>query len=279
MTIRSFRQFKALTRSYPSSSFEETEGTVWIQCQAHRHFNMLETFGRHRGLLGGGPISVVDLGAFPGTLLKCLRLYCREEGRLVGIGLEGPEAFVEHLEAFRIEFLRANLDPIVRTADPLVEALPRRMPLDDGAFDAAFCTEALEHMLDPMYALREIHRVLRPGGLFLTTTPNLARLANRIKLALFGHSINYPLRDSVPYGLTNWRPHMREYTMSEFTTLVAEAGFEILEQKYVDVNEDDDRLFRNSSTLRLRLMKKALKVLTLRPSFRHILMLMLRKPA
>jgi SAM-dependent methyltransferase len=39
-----------------------------------------------------------------------------------------------------------------------------RMPIEDGAFDCVFCTGTLEHVEDPRQAVREIHRVLRPGG-------------------------------------------------------------------------------------------------------------------
>ena len=224
IAIRTFAQLERLTQHYPSSSFEQTEGTVWIRCQARRHFRVLEAYSRYRPGLGDGPIRIADVGAYPGTLLKCLRLLCKEEGPLVGIGLEGAEPFVEHLAEHGIAFHRANLDPIIRTDDPVVEALPGQIPLDDESVDLAFCTEALEHVLDPMHALGEIRRVLKPGGLFLATTPNQAKLRNRLKRMLFGESIYYPLTESVPHGLTNWRPHMRECTMAEFTQLVKRAA-------------------------------------------------------
>jgi SAM-dependent methyltransferase len=40
-----------------------------------------------------------------------------------------------------------------------------------GAFDFVGCTEVLEHVLDPFAAVREIRRVLKPGGLLFVTTP------------------------------------------------------------------------------------------------------------
>jgi 2-polyprenyl-6-hydroxyphenyl methylase/3-demethylubiquinone-9 3-methyltransferase len=48
------------------------------------------------------------------------------------------------------------------------------MPFADGAFDMVISSECIEHTLDPRLALREIHRVTRPGGRLLVTVPNQA---------------------------------------------------------------------------------------------------------
>jgi colanic acid/amylovoran biosynthesis glycosyltransferase len=48
-----------------------------------------------------------------------------------------------------------------------------RIPLADDSIDCAVCTEVLEHLLSPAPVLREIHRVLKPGGLLFFTTPFL----------------------------------------------------------------------------------------------------------
>lgn len=45
------------------------------------------------------------------------------------------------------------------------------IPVDDGSFDAVMCTEVLEHVPDPVATLKELHRVLKPGGLLLITAP------------------------------------------------------------------------------------------------------------
>lgn len=46
-----------------------------------------------------------------------------------------------------------------------------RLPFEDTAFDAVVLTEVLEHLPEPGQALREILRVLRPGGRLFLTTP------------------------------------------------------------------------------------------------------------
>ena len=45
------------------------------------------------------------------------------------------------------------------------------LPFGSGAFDSVVCTEVLEHLAAPGRAVKEIHRVLRPGGAVLMTTP------------------------------------------------------------------------------------------------------------
>ena len=50
------------------------------------------------------------------------------------------------------------------------------LPFPDDAFDCVLCTEVLEHCPDPLAALGEMGRVLRPGGRIFLTTPFLVPL-------------------------------------------------------------------------------------------------------
>ena len=59
------------------------------------------------------------------------------------------------------------------------------LPFRDGAFDRVYCSEVLEHVLDPESVIREMHRVLAPGGIAVISVPNEV-LINRIKRILFG---------------------------------------------------------------------------------------------
>ena len=45
------------------------------------------------------------------------------------------------------------------------------IPEPDASFDAVLCTEVLEHVPDPIRALDEMARLLRPGGIFIITAP------------------------------------------------------------------------------------------------------------
>ena len=46
------------------------------------------------------------------------------------------------------------------------------IPYADSSFDMVFADNVLEHLDDPAAVFSEIHRVLKPGGLFLAKTPN-----------------------------------------------------------------------------------------------------------
>lgn len=49
--------------------------------------------------------------------------------------------------------------------------ITKRLPFDDDTWEAIVCLEVLEHTVDPFAALREIRRVLKPGGLLLASAP------------------------------------------------------------------------------------------------------------
>lgn len=45
------------------------------------------------------------------------------------------------------------------------------MPLEDESVDVVLCTEVFEHLKDPVLAVREISRILKPGGELILTAP------------------------------------------------------------------------------------------------------------
>jgi SAM-dependent methyltransferase len=59
----------------------------------------------------------------------------------------------------------------------------RPLPVDDAAFDIAWASEVIEHVVDVGAFASELRRVTRPGGTILVTTPDHGL---RTRLALVG---------------------------------------------------------------------------------------------
>ncbi len=68
-----------------------------------------------------------------------------------------------------------DVDPRVRENPMLDEGRVSdagRVPYPDCSFDLVFTDNVAEHLSDPLAVFGEVHRVLRPGGVFLIKTPN-----------------------------------------------------------------------------------------------------------
>ncbi|MFZ0660778.1 MAG: class I SAM-dependent methyltransferase [Candidatus Binataceae bacterium] len=61
------------------------------------------------------------------------------------------------------------------------------LPFRDGEFDLVLMLEVIEHLPDIPHALREVARVLKPGGTAILTTPNRLNVASRIHYLLTGY--------------------------------------------------------------------------------------------
>jgi SAM-dependent methyltransferase len=53
---------------------------------------------------------------------------------------------------------------------------PYRLPFDDGFFDVVISDQVFEHVMDYPGTIREIHRVLKPGGAFMHVFPSKYKL-------------------------------------------------------------------------------------------------------
>ena len=60
------------------------------------------------------------------------------------------------------------------------------LPYPDASFDIVTATEVIEHLADFRRVVREINRVLRPGGVCILSTPNILNLNSRLRFLWFG---------------------------------------------------------------------------------------------
>jgi SAM-dependent methyltransferase len=79
------------------------------------------------------------------------------------------------------------------------------LPFVDGAFDAVVCQAVLEHVLDPVRVVSEIHRVLAPGGLVYSEIPFMQQVHGGAydvtRFSLLGHRRLYRFFDEIKSGM------------------------------------------------------------------------------
>ena len=77
-----------------------------------------------------------------------------------------------------------------------------------GSFDCIIFLETLEHLNRwPEQTFEDIHKLIKPNGTLLISTPNLVRLSNRLRM-LIGRPPNNPFKYTA-----SGEYHVREYTL------------------------------------------------------------------
>lgn len=112
------------------------------------------------GLAHLAPTSrVLEVGCGSGELLRRL-----EFNSVVAMGVDLSQ---DGLIMAKARMDRGDLAPPL-----LINARAESLPLKDASFDAVVAQHLLEHIHNPIEALREWRRVLRPGGVVALVTPN-----------------------------------------------------------------------------------------------------------
>jgi SAM-dependent methyltransferase len=119
---------------------------------------------------------VVDVGAGEGYFSKMVgdRLQS-ESGRAPNSVLAACDLFPEFYRYSGIV-----CDPI--NADG-------SLPYADGSFDVACSLEVIEHIKDQFAFARELHRIVKPGGIAIVSTPNVLNLNSRVRYLHSGFTV------------------------------------------------------------------------------------------
>ena len=160
---------------------------------------------------------VLDLGCGVG---EYVRAFARQGAQAYGCDIERP----------RLAQARA------RGAPGVMLAAGERLPLRDGALDVVVLNEVIEHVQDDLETMREVSRVLAPGGVAVIYAPNRlypfethgVYLGKRY---IFG---NIPFVNWLPKSLRNrLAPHARVYSAGEIERVAVQRGLRMVHHSYV----------------------------------------------
>ena len=189
----------------------------------HRSYELFGLFSKPLG-------DVLEIGPFYGYIPFMLRPHSSSY-----TVLEGDDSAVYPLKPLYEEYsIGVSCVDFFETFGPIWSAT-HKLSLPDSAYDLILCWETMEHFnFNPVKFVRELYRILKPGGRVCITVPNRASfqsivglLCGRGEIATINsyyHFENYQSSGKTAfYGF-----HWREYSAPELKHLFSEAGFKIL---------------------------------------------------
>jgi SAM-dependent methyltransferase len=175
---------------------------------------------------------VLDYTATRG--LSVLDVGCGQGIDLCEYGLAGANVTGIDLTPVHVELARRNLD-VLSLDGTVVEGDAENLPFPDESFDRVSSNGVLHHTPDVALALREIYRVLRPGGRAIIVVYNRDSGHYWIEQVLrFGvfyghllqeHTMSNVLSRNVEASSIGARPLVRVYTRGSLRRLLRDAGF------------------------------------------------------
>jgi len=146
-----------------------------------------------------------------------------------GVGVDIAQSFVDAAEKERASHNIANLS--------FQQAFIEQLPFPDQSFDKIICAEVLEHVFDKDVALKELLRLLKPGGSLMITVPHLnsdgtwwGRLLRILRVRRFTPLQVFSMDELAKHG----DAHVREFTKKTMRSWLAAYPLDI--QKMTSVS-------------------------------------------
>lgn len=106
------------------------------------------------------------------------------------------------------------------------------IPFEPNTFDAVMCNHVMEHVENDILAMKEIFRVLKPGGWAIMQVPFFSPVPDQ---TFEDTSIRSPKACEAAYGQDD---HVRKYG-TDYPERIRSAGFEVIEDDYVKTLDAD----------------------------------------
>ncbi len=119
-----------------------------------------------------------------------------------------------------LEYLTADLDsPWAQLKIDL-----HQIPFSEHTFDVIFCNHVMEHVDDDLQCMRELYRVLKPGGWAIIQSPTYA-----MEQTYENPLLTHPVEREIAFGQ---RDHVRKYGQ-DYGDRLRQAGFTVKEDDFV----------------------------------------------
>jgi len=183
----------------------------YLQKQSERYLDTLEFMGDM-----DKDTRLLEIGSLPGHFTVLLKQ--------LGYQVRGVD-----LDYRRAESLWRKYDITVDEVD--IETQP--LPYEENRFDLVLFMELLEHLrINPVFTLRQLYRVLKPGGKIILSTPNVPP-HRRFRFFLYGHSYQDDLfQELEKLETVGHMGHFRLYILSEVKHLLESVGFKTIKYDY-----------------------------------------------
>ena len=197
--VRTMRRLVALRNSVKSADYDHRAFDSWIPLQ--RYWQR----ARYRVIRGmvDGSTRILDIGCGSSRIVQSL-----------------PQAVGMDMQLRKLRWLRAP-------GRQLVQASLMDLPFRSESFDCVICSEVIEHIPREQVDLRDMVRVLAPGGTLVLGTPDYGQWRWR---ALEG-----AYKKVFPQGYAT--EHINPYTRRELAETVEELGLMVTDVRYVGGSE------------------------------------------
>ena len=180
---------------------------------------------------------ILELGAGSGLLA----------GSLIAEGLRFDTYTLGEIAESRLKGLAQSFDdPRIRVIRLDAEALPED---DSRRYDAVIMLALIAQLIDPIGAMQQVHRRLKPGGFVFLETPNAAKFTRRAKLlagrfpAIASRNEGLTTYDGHPVDLLD-EGHLHYFTFRSLSQMLVErCGFSRVEKLGYFVGRNGDRMF------------------------------------
>lgn len=153
---------------------------------------------------------ILDVGASPFHITYCLK---KSGYDVIGLDIE-PTKFRKFINKYNLPVERCDIET-------------QKFPFKDNSFDLVIFNEVFEHLrIDPIFTLKEINRVLKPGRILFLTTPNLYAI-HKIFMFNLGKGFNDAYDEFNKLNIYGYMGHIREYSTQEVSKFLKNTNFKI----------------------------------------------------